>query len=322
MVQIRLFGSLLLLLSLTTMASAAPPKDTPAVAAVQQFLDARAAGDIGMAYSLLSSESQQTLSVQTISAKRLADSDGPPPDMPARMSKSMLYALVVLFSDMHNRVRWTFHTLGPDPIDPRVVLVRSIPPVSAVVALASTLRLVTVTDSSGAVRIDTLESLRRAAPEDFAKGARVTSQANLKQLSLAIIQYAFDHDNHLPDADKWADEILPYFHREVLFWDPSAPGQPYAYAFNRTLSGAVLDAPTQPSGVVDSVRSGDNSKVAPAASTVLLFESTVGVKNAADTGQSVPKPGRHFGGTDYAFADGHVKWLPDGTAPSFALTGK
>ncbi len=54
----------------------------------------------------------------------------------------------------------------------------------------------------------------------------------------------------------------------------------------------------------------------------LLFESTAGVKNAADTGDSVPMPGRHNGGTDYALADGHVKWEADGAKPSFLLTGK
>ena len=320
MIILRALSCLLLLLSLTASAQAAPKqtlKDTPTVAVVRQFLDARAVGDIGTAYSLLSSESQQT-----ISAKRFAAGDWPPPDTPARMSKPV-YGLGVLFSDMHNRVRWTFRALGPDPTDSHTVLVRAIPPASAAGVSASTVGIVTVTTPTGAARIDTLESMKRADPEGFARVAWAISQSNLKQLSLAIIQYAFDHNNHLPDADKWVDEILPYVKDKALFHDPSAPaGEEYSYAFNRALSGAVLDTPNQPSGVVESVRSGDGSKVAPSASTVMFFESIAGIKNASDTGQSVPKPGRHLGGTDYAFADGHVRWLRDGTAPSFALTGK
>jgi len=55
----------------------------------------------------------------------------------------------------------------------------------------------------------------------------------------------------------------------------------------------------------------------------MVFESMAGVQNASDAGASVPAPGRHSGGTDYVFADGHVKWFADGGArPSFLPTGK
>jgi len=56
--------------------------------------------------------------------------------------------------------------------------------------------------------------------------------------------------------------------------------------------------------------------------TVMFFESVSGAKNASDTGQSVPRPGRYSGTTDYAFADGHVKRFPDGTKVSYRLDGK
>jgi len=56
---------------------------------------------------------------------------------------------------------------------------------------------------------------------------------------------------------------------------------------------------------------------------VLLFESTDGKKNASDRGESLPRPGRHNGGTDYALADGYVKWVSDtAPKPSFLITGK
>ncbi len=55
------------------------------------------------------------------------------------------------------------------------------------------------------------------------------------------------------------------------------------------------------------------------AATVLLFETATNAKNAADTGDSIPRPGWHSGGTDYAFADGHVKWFHDKDRPSFGI---
>lgn len=318
MVQFRLFGSLLLLLSLTAAAPAAPRKDTPAVAAVRQFLAALTAGHTPEAYLLLSASSRQALLAADFakgSTPTLSDMHGASP---------AFIGVVALFLDTHNTLHNKFTVLGPDSAAPGGVLVRAASPAGT----TAILRVATVTDpSASAPRLDVFGSVRRTDPAQSARSAenarQAASQSNLKQLSLGIIQYAFDNNNHLPDADTWGDELLPYVKDKTLFRDPSAPaGEEYSYAFNRALSGAVLDAPSQPSGVVEAVRSRDGSKVAPATSTVLLFESTKGVKNASDTGQSVPKPGRHLGGTDYAFADGHVRWLPDGTVPSFALTGK
>lgn len=44
------------------------------------------------------------------------------------------------------------------------------------------------------------------------------------------------------------------------------------------------------------------------AETVLLFDSTQGQANAHDQGESLPEPGRHQGGDNLGFADGHVQW--------------
>ena len=136
---------------------------------------------------------------------------------------------------------------------------------------------------------------------------RTTCASNLKQIGLAIIEYVADHNETMPDSDKWVDEIMPYAKSEALFRDPSAPaGEKWSYAFNKNLSGIKL------------------ADLASPATMVILFESTLGTKNASDTGESVPHPGRHNGGTDYAFSDGHVKWLSDTAAPppSFLLTGE
>ncbi len=321
MTHIRPLWSLLLLLSLTTAAPAAPkpmPKDTLAVAVVRQYLAALAAGHTAEAYTLLSTSSHQTVSPADFAKGRT------PYVSDIRRASPAFIGVAVLFLDTHNTQHDTFTVLGPDPAAPDGVLVRATSPAKS----PAILRIATVTDAgASAPRLDFFGSLKRTDPVQSTKSLenakQVTSQSNLKQLSLGIIQYAFDNNNHLPDADTWVDEIMPYVKEKALFRDPSTPtGEEYSYAFNRDLSGAESDTPDPQSFVINSVRSPDGSRVAPAASTVLLFESTAGIKNASDTGQSVPKPGRHLGGTDYAFADGHVRWLPDGTTPSFALTGK
>ena len=269
--------------------------DTPAVAVVRHFLEARAAGRFDEAYKLLVPDPTQPLS-----EKEFAGGMPLPPDA-ARSLPAQLFGLMVLLSDGRGTQKYTFTLLGPDPADPTAVLVRAAPPADAVDAPAVTLRLLTKRVAGGAPLVDAFGSMSRAAPKQ-PRRVRALSQNNLKQLALAIIEYQQDHDEIMPDADKWVDEIMPYIKDSASFRDPA--GQIYGYAFNRALSHkslAVIEAPS---------------------TTVLLFESTKGVKNASDTGQSVPRPGRDDGGTSYAFADGRVKWLKDGAKPSFKLSGK
>ena len=322
MTALRALSCLLLLLSLTEAAPAAPqatPKDNPAVAAVRQFLADRTAGKLDAAYGLLSASSRQ-MNTQAEFAK-----GNPPTFSDTRGLSAAFVGAVALFLDTHNTLHDTFTILGPDPAAPGGVLVRTASPAGT----TTLLRIATVIDpGASAPRLDILGSLKHTDPKGFVQArdkARLTaSQSNMKQLSLGIIQYAFDHDNHLPDADKWVDELQPYVQNiKALLRDPSAPaGEEYSYAFNRALAGATLNTSPSPGNTIASVQLRDDGRKVEAPSTVLLFESTAGTKNASDMGQSVPKPGRHLGGTDYAFADGHVRWLPDGTAPSFALTGK
>ena len=280
--------------------AASPPADTPAVTVVREFLADRAAGKYDAAYALLSASSQQSISKTQFTA------GDPSPFGNDHTQPATLMGVGSLFVDTHNTSGYTFTVVGPDIADPGVALVQAGRAGMPAVAL----RLLTVTDPlTHAPRLDVFGSLERTAPNAFASARaaaqEVASQSNLKQIALGIIQYAQDHDKRLPDAANWVDEIMPYFKTEAIFHDPSAPaGEHWSYAYNRALSHqplAALDSPVQ---------------------TVLLFESNLGVKNASDTGQSVPVPGRHRGGIDFAQADGHVRWVPDGTKLSYRLDGK
>ena len=288
-------------------AAPAPVPDTPAVAAVRLYVADHLAGQEDKAYALLSENTQAMFpAAQREQVAKSVTS----PDMLKSLPPAVLPVLA-LFADIHDTLHFKFRVLGPSPDDPTLVLVRTYQ-VGTPPSTVKVLRVVTVADAgaAGSVRVDAEKTMLLAAPEMAkmrANAQTASSESNLKQLGLAILEYVQDHNETMPDADRWVDEIMPYAKSEALFRDPSAPsGERWSYAFNKNLSGIKLADLISP------------------ATTVILFESTLGTKNATDTGESVPKPGRHNGGTDYAFSDGHVKWLSDATtpAPSFLLTGE
>ena len=279
------------------------PIPSPAVGVVEQYLAAHMAEQIDRAYALLSANSQAWLPV---ARRELVANEMTSPNRLRTMQPATLL-LVALFSDIHNVLHLRFRVLGPSPDNPAVVLVSAsqdgTPP-----STIKTLQVATAADpgAGGALRVDAEETEYLAMPQmrqmtQDARGA--PSQSNLKKLSLAIIMYAQDNDQKLPDADKWVDEIMPYVKNEAVFCDPAAPDLKYGYAFNRALSGARLG------GIKDPL------------ATVMVFESMTGVKNAADTGQSLPRPGRHSGGDYFVFADGRAGWVADGAKLSYALHG-
>lgn len=276
---------------------------SPAVAVVQQYLAARAGGQEDKAYALLSpnTQTQFPASQQEEITRQLTD-----PNMVNVMPPALL-PVMALFVDVRNTLHFKFRALGPSPDDPAVVLVRAYQ-VGMPLSTVKTLQIVTVVDPSagGALRVDGERTAILAAPAlmaERAKALQEVSQSNLKQIALGVLLYTQANDK-MPDADKWVSEIIPYVKSQAVLRDPGAPGLKWGYAFNRTLSGVSLADLDDP------------------AATVLLFESTDGKKNAADAGDSVPLPGRHNGGTDYALADGRVRWEADGTKLSFLLTGK
>jgi prepilin-type processing-associated H-X9-DG protein len=118
-------------------------------------------------------------------------------------------------------------------------------------------------------------------------------QANLGQLGLAVMMWAQDHDEVLPPAANWTQELMPYLKSDRVFRCPGAPELECGYAYNLAVAGTKLAQMPNP------------------AETVLFYETTLGMPNPADLGESQPKPGRHNAGNSMAYVDGHVKWLAD-----------
>lgn len=139
-----------------------------------------------------------------------------------------------------------------------------------------------------------------------------TCRSNLKQIALAWTQYAADYD-HAPTLAingafwGWSDALLPYGAKSTIFHCPSrrvlAGTDPTAldycdYWMNRRIAGRALN------------------QVAFPARTLLFGEGESGNAQYAlshlpiqwrNTETSPAK--RHSEGANYAFADGHVRWL-------------
>lgn len=153
---------------------------------------------------------------------------------------------------------------------------------------------------------------------------RSSCQSNLKQIALGIKQYVQDYDEKLPtltsgnasDGDEsaqgWAHNLQPYLKSTQIFQCPaeanpsnSEPSQAgYTdYYFNRALAGqkeVSLDY------AANTIINGDGI------SSDALYNRTER-ETAGEPGADV----RHLGGANYAFEDGHVKWLrPSRVEPS------
>jgi len=173
---------------------------------------------------------------------------------------------------------------------------------------------------------------------------RTSCLSNVKQIALGIFMYSQDYDEKLPtyyvnldgaanyqsgadaDSDKgWAQTMQPYLKSTQIFQCPSESGAPTAaeiesgaeysdYWLNLEASGksdATFDYPSQ------TVLLGDGG--AGSAAYIASGCSSTGVDAdghcTAHAGTNVHAyiPGggatRHLDGTNFGFADGHVKWL-------------
>ena len=158
---------------------------------------------------------------------------------------------------------------------------------------------------SGAVALVGLLAYRQAkatsdppaGPQPDEAGLQAKCLSQVKQLALAQLMYAQDHDERFPPADRWCDVTYPYIKSWELHHCPADTAE-FGYAMNHKLSRLELGYVYDP------------------ARTILLYESETGRKNECDQsgrpGDSLPDPPRHRGGSSFGFVDGHAKWLgPD-----------
>ena len=109
------------------------------------------------------------------------------------------------------------------------------------------------------------------------KARQVACLTNMKQLGVAAMQYAQDHNETLPPAENWESALKPYLKTPLQC--PSVK-LGTSYAMNQALSKKKLEALENPADVV------------------LFFES--------DNGTTVAQK-RHGASPHFTFADGHAK---------------
>lgn len=125
------------------------------------------------------------------------------------------------------------------------------------------------------------------------KAQTINCVNNVKQLCLAAIMYANDHNDTLPPGATWCDAIQTQVGSVKVFQCPAgAEGNRSHYAFNARLAGLDLKKITSPG------------------TTVLFFE-TDGGWNLSGGPELMVKPSRHGGVSVVGFADGHVEQVSD-----------
>lgn len=159
------------------------------------------------------------------------------------------------------------------------------------------------------------------------KGRAASCQSNLRQLALAVQQYTADNNtypswyneykptNPLPNnylGIPWGVRVMPYVKNQSIFQCPSDP-------YPATSDPIYIY--TQIAGFTDygynlNLSDLPDSKVNKSSEVVLLFDNGSGPAYIAQSGPPFSRPTAngdiHNGGANYAFTDGHIKWLrPD-----------
>lgn len=170
---------------------------------------------------------------------------------------------------------------------------------------------------------------------------RTSCSSNLKQIALSIVQYNQEYDGYYIRAMSyddapflgWRITIAPYLKSDQVFHCPSSANEvdrpirtdyyinanlsAFTTALNSTgINEAAMVSPTL------TVLLGDGSYGQPydydTPSPTPFVGSYAGTtsglatycrNNTDDTPASNPASSRHLGGANYAFCDGHVKWL-------------
>ena len=159
---------------------------------------------------------------------------------------------------------------------------------------------------------------------------RTSCLSNVKQMGLGLMQYTQDYDETLPyyiNVGVWQDTLQPYIKSRQVFICPSSALQDNMNFFNYGASTEVLTEgpPLNLATIVASastyafmdagsyaVRPQHGTNAGAAGVGYIPGSGDAGIVPAGAInaqGQSDFQSGRHFGGVNVGFADGHAKWL-------------
>ena len=281
----RTFAPILLALLLLAPAWAQPPADAPAP--VPNDPQAVAKEFLKLLPAMLGGDQRETLKA----LEPLVVPGNLPEGQEGPGGEEMVYAILGILS--LTGAQPAAGEVGPDG---RVTLPVQVPPLKLVLVQVEGKWKIDLA-ATWAQMPEAVRAIAEGPAEE--RAGQTACLSNLKQLSLAAMMFAQDHDQTLPSADQWTDQLMPYLKNEAILKCPAAPELECAYALNAALAGKRLKDLPNP------------------AEAILFFESNLGKRNATGTLEEVAVPGRHRGGNVYAFADGHIKWMgePPGAAP-------
>ena len=189
------------------------------------------------------------------------------------------------------------------------------------------------------------------------KARQTACLSNLKQLGTAISMYASDNDGQMPwqqtyvqwgytgnlGMPGWTESIYPYVKNKQIYLCPSGPANTLShYSFNQyamsiaygwasVYGSYTLDSSPDPSAAIMVFDGGGTSATWPDAASAdsdLTNEMQIlGGTDDASEGDlcALSFPGRHNGGNNMLFMDGHTKWwgsMPGGATISDYLTSQ
>ncbi len=131
------------------------------------------------------------------------------------------------------------------------------------------------------------------------KAQSITCMNNVKQINLAVIMYADDHQGYFPGTNQWCEVLKPYLGGSTAAFRCPAQGDARcSYAYNANLEGKKMSDLRSP------------------ATTVLVFSSADGWNLSG--GNGVAAAHSHAGqALTVGFADGHTEIARPVRVPAF-----
>ena len=172
---------------------------------------------------------------------------------------------------------------------------------------------------------------------------RSVCMSNLKQIGLGMMQYVQDYDETFPriyytdgtGTQFWWNVLQPYVKSTQVFYCPSSPFASSStptngnYGANREIMPLFNDAVISEPAKLATLQSAASIYLIMDFGTYSAYHNyaitsdtsvtylpgmgdgggTCQISSTRPTGVTDCQSGRHFGGVNIAFADGHVKWL-------------
>ncbi len=164
------------------------------------------------------------------------------------------------------------------------------------------------------------------------KARQTSCLSNAKQIMLGVLMYAQDYDEVYPYASAWTwgdgsvhywyEYLEPYLKNQQILQCPSYPVSTRGYGWNyqnfgyRSSAGSYGNSPGRTLGDVkqaaETILIGDNPGPSQyGAASAFIYGPT---QVATAGGDPINTCRRHNDGGNYAFCDGHAKWLGAETA--------